>query len=1743
MSHPHPRQQQGSNDMQWKQHLIAKQMQEIQRHQRFQQLHLGTRQHNNLNQIYGAAGQSATAELPSMLSGMPIAHAMNYMPGELFGGESNSSSSSHRLIAGNMNWGHQQMPVAQGFLNGLMHPNDPDQSINSMGYAPQQQDQSLHGTPVSAGMVSLNQYLQLQGSHGSTRVEMMPKLGNDHAERTAMQLFAINHLHNGSGALMNEGYSNSTAVAGRQGVLGKQLFGNAFVQATNHTAVAESINQSNGLMENAHVQQFQHVNEQTDWLRKSHESMVTHVAASHGATSLDPTEEKLLFGIEDDGNWNVSVGGSCNGIISSYLDVCSKQNNDCFSVCPSIQGGTWSALVQEALDVSSSDTGQQEEWSGLSMQKEERARPLSGLLSDDGRPNALRDGGNQHNVSSFTTKAFSLSSDANVNQSNYSVPGYHQTNKFPYEQNERLASDHSTQPIQKIPSETQSTMQQNAPSDVWSAHAHQQDMHPSHGTQMGFNSQEAQSSWIHQHKFPLYHNSESSNKLNGWGINSPSHSGIHSFKNHDKGDVSQYAQSCDENASMHVEMIPYKSMGRIGETKDFVSLNTHGGPEMIKSGTNNPKLPSEIPYVANYADIMSPNSFRSNTMTDQQAMSSHSADTAKHSAVHMLLNNKEANQVSFHKKLNTFSQEWDLSMSCTNKESGEMLNSSFSDFHHSYNPNNDRNERDFSLSNVNDQLSLVSNGQNLSERSDQQHFGSMRFQFHPMGNQEGNIEPANQEYFKLDSQGISHAMIGGLKNQERENSGNSQFVGRACSANSDMGKECSIRSQKDATISDVQHTNPFLGRNPPVHSFNATMTHFLQDNRIGFHGQNLPMHFHKVDQSDVSGSAIKQSVSDKGSPSGVPEGVTSDGSTSHLQYSQSHPLHGSGLKLAPPTQRQSALGHSLTMFSLQRGNSFTPRNIESVAEAANQTFSSSATSALALPTMLEASQRENIDKGLFGAPQTGNEILHSNIQGNLLGVITKNRNDSAIQQQQQQKQGMSYESMLAQFEQSVNHSFGIRAEVDGHLKHLTSEIQDSHDRSPTEQTSHKSVHAVPSKIPASRLSSFTENGATLTSQQSAQGNTHSEMISASLNQKNTNQQHPVLQARSTGQPFASAVVPQQAGFSNNFNDLWKNASSQWPSGLQSQKFSPNFQQSVNSLQLLQKVDNPSTKGGNASSEVGMCSINSQQLTYGEENPPKDKLSGRKPIMDMELSSRVGNASQLQERDSTNSSDKISAGSVSPLVPLHQPDDGKMGKHAENHMEKLNLPTFSSSCNDVHKHNYSLLQQFQAMKRADLDSSRVSVKRLKGTDICGDGSAVERAEGDLYICGPNTVFRESDAALQIGNATMLSLSSREGGEKRANVSGVFTGGELVSHSPTAFAGQHELQNNSTSRGSAFSLTGGNECHTINPQMAVTWFDPYGTFKGNQTSDKCETLGVFQRNTKVATHQPFFSKTSKLMDSEATVRKDENVPENSFPAGISADNSSPCTNDHTANERLAPVRKKRKVESPGLLPWHKEVMQSSRSLRSFSMTVNGWARATNRLIEKIEDDLEIMDELTPITRSNRRLVLTTQLIQQLIPPVPAKFLFTNAVASYEKIIYYITKLTLGEVCGLLSTLQSEYCLQLERKSRVSEKDSTSKMTKEEFFSKMVENFIVRSKKLQSISLRLDGCSSIIDARIECQDVERGSIINRFAKFHGRIPTDAIEGPSTSESATRRSLLQRNVNVVPMPRYIPDVTCLSL
>lgn len=77
------------------------------------------------------------------------------------------------------------------------------------------------------------------------------------------------------------------------------------------------------------------------------------------------------------------------------------------------------------------------------------------------------------------------------------------------------------------------------------------------------------------------------------------------------------------------------------------------------------------------------------------------------------------------------------------------------------------------------------------------------------------------------------------------------------------------------------------------------------------------------------------------------------------------------------------------------------------------------------------------------------------------------------------------------------------------------------------------------------------------------------------------------------------------------------------------------------------------------------------------------------------------------------------------------------------------------------------------------------------------------------------------------------------------------------------------------------------------------------------------------------------------------------------------------------------------------------------------------------------------------------------------------------------------------------------------------------------------------------RLDKSASILDLRVECQDLEKFSVINRFARFHGRGQTDNTETSSGDVTeSTRRPTPQRYVTALPMPRSVPDrVQCISL
>jgi hypothetical protein len=96
----------------------------------------------------------------------------------------------------------------------------------------------------------------------------------------------------------------------------------------------------------------------------------------------------------------------------------------------------------------------------------------------------------------------------------------------------------------------------------------------------------------------------------------------------------------------------------------------------------------------------------------------------------------------------------------------------------------------------------------------------------------------------------------------------------------------------------------------------------------------------------------------------------------------------------------------------------------------------------------------------------------------------------------------------------------------------------------------------------------------------------------------------------------------------------------------------------------------------------------------------------------------------------------------------------------------------------------------------------------------------------------------------------------------------------------------------------------------------------------------------------------------------------------------------------------------------------------------------------------------------------------------------------------------------------------------------------------FTKAVEFFIPRFKKMENDFVSLNKRSSMLDIQLECQDLERISIVNRLGRFHARNYHAAGVEASSTDLAPRRIYRDRHVMTFAVPVNLPDgVPCLLL
>lgn len=468
-------------------------------------------------------------------------------------------------------------------------------------------------------------------------------------------------------------------------------------------------------------------------------------------------------------------------------------------------------------------------------------------------------------------------------------------------------------------------------------------------------------------------------------------------------------------------------------------------------------------------------------------------------------------------------------------------------------------------------------------------------------------------------------------------------------------------------------------------------------------------------------------------------------------------------------------------------------------------------------------------------------------------------------------------------------------------------------------------------------------------------------------------------------------------------------------------------------------------------------------------------------------------------------------------------------------------------NNSAQNNYSLLHQMQAMKSMGTDPSHRESKRLKGQDSGLDpqqmvGQAAEPATGSMNIMVTDPSM--SQTSVSAVDAKILNFSPQLGNR---NTSFQLPHGTVASQDMLSF-GRNDPQKSATG-----SVTSRSEHAGISPQMAPSWFEQYGTFKNGQLLPVHNVPRVpMMKNIE----QQFISGKSP---SNMVVHNSVQLPTAITETGQIA-NTFQTAKAYTPSEHVSSLNalvphvsapssastrpKKRKTATSDLLPWNKEIGQNLKKLQNMSLAEVDWAQSSNRLVEKCEEETDSSEDLLPMIRPKRRLVLTTQLMQQVFQPPSAAVLSLDASSNSEVIVYSLARSVLGDACSLTCGVESTS--PVECGNPLSGKVRTSERIRDQYFTKVVEDFGTRAKELEEDLLRLDKRASILDFRLDCQDLERFSVINRFARFHGRGQVDGGETSSSSDAtATVQKLCpQRYVSAHPMPRNVPErVQCLSL
>lgn len=339
-------QQSGNNDIQLlQQHLLLKQLQELQRQQQLPQL-CNVRQQNPFNYPFAATKQ-AVGDIPQL----PLSNG-TYL------------TDTSQLFA---NWENRgAFPFVQGLPNRLSASADQGQVMHLTGLLPQGVGASIYSSPVPE-----SHPIHLRGISPET-ANLANKIIDHQQTLSILQpsasstTFTRDQLTVSSGQVcMPEG-----------SYMYKQdynIFGELPPQSHNSGLLPGTLQPDNMMQTSVSVPEFVWKQDQADWPGNMQSKLPQMIP-------LDPLEKKILYN-SDDSAWD-----SCFGKYSDIVPGGSGNPFEPMDTLPSLHSGSWSALMQSAVaETSSGETGLTEEWSGLTYQNPENSTDNQPSVMDSGR--------------------------------------------------------------------------------------------------------------------------------------------------------------------------------------------------------------------------------------------------------------------------------------------------------------------------------------------------------------------------------------------------------------------------------------------------------------------------------------------------------------------------------------------------------------------------------------------------------------------------------------------------------------------------------------------------------------------------------------------------------------------------------------------------------------------------------------------------------------------------------------------------------------------------------------------------------------------------------------------------------------------------------------------------------------------------------------------------------------------------------------------------------------------------------------------------------------------------------------------------------------------------------------------------------------------------------------------------------------------------------------------------------------